>query len=150
MKYSTYISAAKKISAYGQKSKAQRIISHAIDMEKREIDKIKFNILVGSVKLFKDAKFVETRILKEKESDTLLFIFESNDGKNSHILNTRLEDDGSVRWFDGNLLGDRHSVKNLNSLIKHIRNYQEDFIKLLEDKNLKNRELKVIERTFYI
>ena len=45
MNYSTYISAAEKLSSFGQKQKALLFIKHANDLEKKKIDDLKFNIL---------------------------------------------------------------------------------------------------------
>ena len=38
MNYSTYISAAEKLSSFGQKQKALLFIKHANDLEKKKID----------------------------------------------------------------------------------------------------------------
>jgi len=57
MNYSTYISAAEKLSSLGQKQKALNFINHANELERKKINELKFNILVGEVRPFKDAKF---------------------------------------------------------------------------------------------
>ena len=149
MNYTTYISAAEKLSTLGQKKIASSFIEHANKIEERKISELKFNILVGETKPFKDAKFTEARVLREKEANTIMFIFKSGND-NTHRINTTINKDGSVKWQSGNLLLDRHSVKNLDKLLKHISNYKKDIVKVLGDMKIDKKNLKVINRTFYI
>ena len=44
MNYSTYISAAEKLSSLGQKQKALILIDHANNQERKKINELKFNI----------------------------------------------------------------------------------------------------------
>jgi hypothetical protein len=41
MNYSTYISAAEKLSSFGQKQKALALINHANDLERKKINELK-------------------------------------------------------------------------------------------------------------
>jgi hypothetical protein len=88
MNYTTYISASEQVSTLGQKDLAKRFIKHANDIVSKQLNTFNFDILVG-VKPFIGAKFVETRILREKESNTIMFIFKS--GTNTHRINTTLK-----------------------------------------------------------
>ena len=101
MNYTTYISAAEKLMTFGQKNKANSLIEHANKIEERKISELKFNILVGEVKEFKDAKFTEARVLREKEANTIMFIFKSGND-NTHRINTTINKDGSINFIYSN------------------------------------------------
>lgn len=147
MNYTTYISASEKISKFGQKDLAERFINHANDIVSKQLNTYNFDILVG-VKPFIGAKFVETRVLREKESNTIMFIFKS--GSNTHRINTTLKSNGDIVWHDGNLLNNRNSVRRLESLTKIIVEYNKDIQKLLSEMNLQADQLRLVHRTFYI
>ena len=149
MNYTTYISAAEKLITFGQKNKANSFIEHANKIEKRKISELKFNILVGEVKAFEDAKFIEARVLREKESNTIMFIFKSGND-NTHRINTTINKDGSVKWQSGNLFLDRYSVKNFDKLLRHITNYQKDIISVITAMSISKEAINLVNRTFYI
>lgn len=149
MNYTTYISAAEKLSTLGQKKLASSFIEHANKIEERKISELKFNILVGETKPFKDAKFTEARVLREKEANTIMFIFKSGND-NTHIINSTINKDGSVKWQSGNLFLDRYSVKNFDKLVKHITNYQKDIIGVTKSMSIGKKDISIINRTFYI
>jgi hypothetical protein len=149
MNYTTYISAAEKLITFGQKSKANSFIEHANKIEERKISELKFNILVGEVKAFEDAKFIEARVLREKESNTIMFIFKSGND-NTHRINTTINKDGSVKWQSGNLFLDRYSVKNFDKLLRHITNYQKDIISVITAMSIGKEAINLVNRTFYI
>ena len=148
MDYKTYISAAKKVSSLGQKELSMKFIKHAELLEEMKIIDMKFDILVGEVKLFKGAKFQSTRVIREKEGNTIIFIFISGD--NTHRINVTINKDGSVSWLDGNKFSNRQSVNSFIKLFKHLRNYKKDIIKLLEELSLTDKDLNFLNRTFYI
>jgi len=154
MNYTTYISAAEKLATFGQKNKSMAIIKHAIGMEERKIKELEFDILVGEVKPFNGAKFLSSRVIREKEGITIIFIFTSGDpllpNSNTHRINVTINKDGSIKWHDGNLFLDRKSVKKFDNLVKHLFNYQKDMVKVLSDLSLSKDDLNVITRTFYI
>ena len=149
MNYTTYISAAEKLNTLGQKKLANSFIEHANKIEERKISELKFNILVGEVKAFKDAKFAEARVLREKEANTIMLIFKSGND-NTHRINTTINKDGSVKWQSGNLFLDRYSVKNFDKLLRHITNYQKDIINVLAGMSIDKKDINLVNRTFYI
>lgn len=146
MDYSTYISAAEKVAALGQKELSKKFLSHASDIVKKKVLEYNFDILVGQVKTFIGAKFVETRVLREKESNTIMFIFKS--GINTHRINTTLKNNGEIVWHDGNLFSNRKSVRDFDKLIMILVEYNRDIQKLMKEMNI--TEIKIISRTFYI
>jgi hypothetical protein len=148
MNYSTYISAAEKLSSFGQKQKAMKLIDHANDLERKKINNLKFNILVGEVRPFKDAKFHSALILKEKEANTIMCIFQSD--TNTHRISAKIKQGGEIRWSDGNLFLDRQSVKSYERLLDHLTNYRNDVQKLLGEIETKRDDIKVVNRSFYI
>ena len=148
MNYSTYASAAEKLSSFGQKQKALALIKHASDLELKKINDLKFNILVGEVRPFKDAKFHSAQIIREREANTIMCIFQSD--VNTHRINAKIKPGGEVQWSDGNLFLDRQSVKSYERLLDYLTNYQNDVQKLLSEIELKKDDLKVVNRTFYI
>jgi hypothetical protein len=148
MNYSTYASAAEKLASFGQKQKALALIKHASDLEQKKINDLKFNILVGEVRPFKDAKFHSAQVLREREANTIMCIFQSD--ANTHRINAKIKPGGEVQWSDGNLFLDRQSVKSYERLLDCLTNYQSDVQKLLSEIELKKDDLKVVNRTFYI
>lgn len=148
MNYSTYISAAEKLASFGQKQKALAIINHANEIEKRKIDELKFNILVGEVRPFKDAKFHSAQVMREREANTIMCIFQSD--VNTHRINAKIKPGGEIRWSDGNLFLDRQSVKSYEKLLEYLTNYQNDVQRLLDEIELKKDDIKVVNRSFYI
>jgi hypothetical protein len=109
---------------------------------------MKFDILVGEVKSFNNAKFQSARVIREKEGNTIIFIFSSGD--NTHRVNVTINKDGYVSWLDGNKFSNRQSVNSFIKLFKHLRNYKKDIIKLLDELSLTETDLKFSNRTFYI
>lgn len=148
MNYSTYISAAEKLSSFGQKQKATELIKHATSLEQKKINDLKFNILVGEVRPFKDAKFHSVQVIREREANTLMCIFQSD--VNTHRINAKVKPDGVVQWSDGNLFLDRQSVKSYEKLLEYLTNYQNEVQKLLSEIEIQKNDLKVVNRTFYI
>jgi hypothetical protein len=148
MKYTTYISAAEKLSALGQKEISKKFLTHANEIVNKRLTEFDFDILVGQVKHFDGAKFAETRVLREKEASTIMFIFKS--GTNTHRINTTLRHNGEIVWHDGNHFCNRKSVKSFEKLINIIVEYNKDIHKLLNEMQLKSDALKLIQRTFYL
>jgi hypothetical protein len=148
MRYTTYISAAEKLSALGQKEIAKKFLSHANDIVTKRISEFDFDILVGQVKHFNGAKFAETRVLREKEANTIMFIFKS--GTNTHRINTTLRHNGEIVWHEGNHFCNRKSVKSFEKLIGVIVEYSTDIQKLLTEMQLNQNKLRLIQRTFYL
>jgi hypothetical protein len=148
MKYSTYISTAEKMSSLGQKKKASIMVAHAIEQQRKRINDLKFNILVGEVRPFKDAKFHSAQVLREREANTVTFIFKSD--SNTHRIGARLKKDGSFLWSDGNLFLDRFSVRSFEKLVEYLSSYQPDIQKLLSEIEVDKESIKVINRTFYL
>jgi hypothetical protein len=148
MRYTTYISAADKLSALGQKELAKKFLTHANDIVNKRVSEFDFDILVGQVKTFNGAKFAETRILREKEANTIMFIFKS--GTNTHRINTTLRHNGEIVWHDGNHFSNRKSVRSFEKLIQIIVEYSMDAQKLLAEMQISPSSLKVIQRTFYL
>jgi len=146
MNYSTYISAAETLKSLGQKEKAEEFIKHANDIEDRKISQIDFDILVGEVKSFKNAKFHSVRVIREKEGNTIMCIFKSGD--NTHRINSTIKNDGSLVWSDGNLFQNRKSVNNFNKLVNHLKNYKKEIIKISNELSI-NGDLKLVSRTYY-
>lgn len=148
MKYSTYIAAAEKMSLFGQKKRAAAVVSHAIEMERKRIDELNFNILVGEVRPFKGAKFHSAQVLREREANTIMCIFQSD--VNTHRISAKVKPSGEVQWSDGNLFLDRQSVKSFEKLLEYLTDYQQDVQKMLDEIELKKESIKVVNRTFYI
>lgn len=148
MKYSTYIAAAEKLSLFGQKKKAAAIVAHANEMERKKIDDLNFNILVGEVRPFKGAKFHSAQVLREREANTIMCIFQSD--VNTHRINAKVKPSGEVHWSDGNLFLDRQSVKSYERLLDYLTGYQQDVQKMLDEIEIRKENIKVVNRTFYI
>lgn len=148
MRYTTYISAAEKLSALGQKELAKKFMSHANEIVSKRVSEFDFDILVGQVKAFNGAKFVETRLLREKEANTVMFIFKS--GSNTHRINTTLRHTGEIVWHDGNHFCNRKSVRFFERLVGIIVEYNVELQKLLCEMSLEPKDLKITHRTFYL
>lgn len=148
MRYTTYISAADKLSALGQKDLAKKFLSHASEIVNKRVSEFDFDILVGQVKIFNSAKFVEARILREKEANTIMFIFKS--GSNTHRINTTLRHNGEIVWHEGNHFANRKSVKSFERLVSVIVEYSKDLQTLLNEMQLDTSRLKLIHRTLYL
>ncbi len=142
MNYNVYLSASETVYGYGQVELSKRFLEHAEYLERKKIENLKFDILVGNTKLFSGAKYESMRSIREKEGVTLLFIFKS--GENTHRINCNLKSDGSLVWADGNLFKNRLSVRKFSELIDHLSNYHKDIKKLNIDR------IKLVSRTFYI
>lgn len=148
MRYNTYISAAEKLTALGQRDLAMRFLSHANEIVNKRVSEFDFDILVGQVKAFNGAKFAETRLLREKEANTIMFIFKS--GANTHRINTTLRHTGEIVWHDGNQFCNRKSVRFFEKLVSIIVEYNKDLQKLLSQMGLQPSDLKITHRTFYL
>jgi hypothetical protein len=154
MKYSTYVSAAERLSLLGQKKKATELIEHALKQEKKKIDLLKFDILVGEVKAFKDAKFHSAQVMKERESNTIMCIFQSEvkseNMTNTHRICASIRQTGEVVYTDGNLFLDRKSVKSFERLLQYLIGYRSDVRKLLREAGIDKSHIRLSSRTFYI
>ena len=149
MKYSTYVSASEKVASLGQNLLAKKFIEHANLIEQKKIEGLKFDILVGKVKAFLDAKFNSVRVIREKEAITVMFIFTSGQN-NTHRINCTLRKNGEIVWCDGNLFKNRVSVKNFTKLFYHLTNYNKDIRNILKESGISVDSLNVVNRTFYI
>jgi len=145
--YSTYTSAADKMASYGQTDKAEEIRSHAKKMARMIIDNMTFGILVGNVRNFPSAKFDSGRIFKSGNAYTLQVIFKSDD--NTHIVNSKVTDNGEIAWTDGNKFMNRGSVIKFQQLVQQLGKFQPDFVSFLNENDLKTDDFKVVLRTFY-
>jgi len=148
MKYSTYIAAAERLSILGQKKKASALVDHAIMQERKKIDELNFNILVGEVRNFNGAKFHSVQVLREREANTLMCIFNSN--VNTHRICANLRPGGDVVWSDGNLFSDRQSVRSYEKLLACLSSYHPEIKKLLSEIEVSRESIKVVGRTFYV
>lgn len=148
MKYSTYIAAAERLSILGQKKKASSFVEHAIKQERKKIDDLNFNILVGEVRRFDGAKFHSAQVLREREANTLMCIFHSDN--NTHRICANLKPNGDVVWTDGNLFSDRQSVRSYEKLLRCLSSYHPDIKKLLSEIESSRDSIRVVGRTFYL
>lgn len=149
MKYSTYVSAAERLSLLGQKKKAAEFLAHALKQERKKIDQLNFDILVGEVRPFRDAKFHSAQILRERESNTLMCLFQS-ESVNTHKICATIRQNGEVSYSDGNLFLDRKSVRSFEKLLEFLIGYQPDVKKLLDESGIDQKSIRVLNRTFYI
>jgi YD repeat-containing protein len=147
--YSTYISAADKLSQYGQKTKADRLKSHADQMEMNRINEISFDILVGETRVFNNAKFIKANVSRESNANGILCVFNS-EPNNTHRIFATINKDGTVVWRDYNKFANRKSVNDYQRLLKMIANFNVEIKKLLSEMNLTPADIKVESRTFYI
>lgn len=147
--YSTYKSAADKLQSLGQKGKAKDMMSHAIEHEKQKTNMFSFNILVGDVKTFPDAKFVSLDVARESQAYSLIAVFKSGEN-NTHTVRAVISRDGAITWREGgNKFADRKSTNDFLKLIKMVSHYQESLIKLLDEMKLTTDQLSIVSRTFY-
>ena len=146
--YSTYMSAADKLAAYGQTDRAKEIRSHAVDMSRKEIDSMTFGILVGNVRPFPDAKFTSLDIFKSGSGWIMNSVFQS--GNNTHKVTSSVSPTGDITWMEGNKFLDRKSVKNFEELIVILCDVQDDLKGFLSENGLEPKNFKTVLRTFYI
>lgn len=147
--YSTYKSAADKLSHHGQKSRAEKLRSHAEEMEMNKINELSFDILVGETRAFNNAKFFKATVSRESNSNGILCIFTS-EPNNTHRVFATLNEDGSVVWREYNKFVNRKSVNDYQRLLRMLANFNVEIKKLLTEMNLTPDSLKVVSRTFYI
>lgn len=147
--YSTYISAADKLSSHGQKTKADRLRSHADEMEMKKINEMSFDVLVGETRVFNNAKFLKASTLRESNANGILCIFTS-EPNNIHRIFATLNDDGTVVWRDYNKFANRKSVNDYQRLLRMVAKFNNEVKKLLSEMNLTPDDIKVVQRTFYI
>lgn len=146
--YTTYVNAADKMSAFGQKSRADKVRSHADKTQMDKINETLFDILVGESRVYSGAKFLSAQAMKEKNSIGILCVFTS--GNNTHKVLATLENDGTLVWRDYNKFANRKSVNEYLKAVKILATTQQDIKRLLEEINIKPEELKVAARTFYL
>jgi len=147
--YSTYMRAADKMSGYGQTKKAEEVKSHAKNMAMMLIKNMDFDILVGSVKEFPGAKFLNARIFKSGTAWTLQVMFESNGGY-THSVMSKVTESGEITWQEGNKFMNRKSAIKFGQLIEQLCLFQPDFVGFLKEYNLNSGDLKLIKRTYYL
>jgi hypothetical protein len=142
----TYMSAADKLKKHGQKDRANKIISHSVEMESKKISTMSFDILVGP-REFPGAKYEKTMVMRESGSKGITFIFTS--GNNTHRILTTVSENGGISWRDGNKFANRKSVNDFQKLVSTLSTFDKEIIKLMDEMNLTSDILKVISRTFY-
>lgn len=147
--YSTYMRAADKMAGYGQTKKSEEVKSHAKKMAMMVIKNMDFDILVGSVKEFPNAKFHTARIFKSGTAWTLQVIFQS-EGNYTHSITSKVTEGGEISWQEGNKFMNRKSTIKFGQLIEQLCQYQPDFVGFLKDYNLNSGDLKLIQRTYYL
>ena len=147
--YSTYMSAADKMAGYGQTKKAEEVKSHAKSMSMMLIKNMEFDILVGNVKEFPMAKFLNARIFKSGTAWTLQVMFESNGGYTHNVI-SKVTPEGEISWQEGNKFMNRKSAIKFGQLIEQLCLFQPDFVGFLKEYNLNSGDLKLIQRTYYL
>lgn len=147
--YSTYIKAADKMSSYGQTKRAEDTKQHANKMAKIVIDNMTFDILVGNIKEFPNAKFNSARIFNSGTAWTLQVILKSP-GDYTHSIMSKVTNDGEISWQEGNKFMNRKSAIKFIQLIEQLCKFQPDFQIFLKENNLNSGDLKVIQRTYYL
>lgn len=148
LKYSTYSSAVDKLSQYGQKSRAERIKSHAEEMELLHINDMKFDILVGESRTFPGAKYQSVQVMRETASKAILMVFSSGD--NTHRVLANINADGTIVWRDFNKFANRRSVNEYQRAIRLLASFNPAVKKLVDEMGLSPESLNVVSRTFYI
>ena len=146
--YSTYMSAADKLAAYGQTDRAKDIRSHAVDMSRKAIDSMTFGILVGGVRPFADAKFTSLDVFKSGSGWIMNSVFQS--GNNTHKVTSSVSPTGDITWMEGNKFLDRKSVLNFQKMIVKLCESQDDLQSFLSEHGLSPEDLKPVLRTFYV
>jgi len=149
LNYSTYMSAADKMANYGQTKKAEEVKSHAKNMAMTIIKNMDFDILVGSVKEFPSAKFLNARIFKSGTAWTLQSMFESAGGYTHNVI-SKVTESGEITWQEGNKFMNRKSVIKFGQLIEQLCLFQPDFVGFLKEYNLNSGDIKLIQRTYYL
>jgi hypothetical protein len=147
--YSTYMSAADKMAGYGQVKKAEEVKAHAKNMSMMLIKNMEFDILVGNVKEFPMAKFLNARIFKSGTAWTLQVMFESNGGYTHNVI-SKVTPEGEISWQEGNKFMNRKSAIKFGQLIEQLCLFQPDFVGFLKEYNLNSGDLKLIQRTYYL
>ena len=149
LNYETYISASDKLSQHGQKQRGEKVKSHAIESETKKIKDISFDILVGDTRIFNDAKFHSVRVMREKNANAVMVVFESLPNNTHRVLAT-INPDGTVTWRDFNKFASRKSVNDYQSALRKLAGFEPDLKKMVEEMGLKPSELRVVPRTFYV
>ena len=139
--YSTYMSAADKLSAFGQVARSKEVKDHAVNMSRKVVDDMTFGIMVGDVKPFPEAKFTTG------EGWTLQAVFQS--GNNTHRIGCSVSDIGEIIWRDGNKFIDRKSVVKFQKSIISLAHSQIELVGYLKETGLQPEDLRLIQRTFY-
>lgn len=147
--YSTYMSAADKLAAHGQKGKSDRLRGHAEEMEMKRINEMSFDILVGETRTFNDAKFSKATISREKNAYGIMCIFNS-EPNHTHRVYATINNDGSIDWREYNKFANRKSVNEYQKLLKLLASFQPEVKKLLAEMKLDSSQLRVVSRTFYV
>jgi len=146
--YSTYMSAADKLAAYGQADRAKDIRNHAVDMSRKAIDSMTFGILVGNVRPFPDAKFTSLDIFRSGSGWIMNSVFQS--GNNTHKITSSVSPTGDITWLEGNKFLDRRSVLNFQKMIVKLCESNGDLQSFLSENGLSSEDLKPVLRTFYV
>ena len=146
--YSTYMSFADEVDAAGQSELADEAREHAVDIVRKEIDKMTFGILVGRVRPFPDAKFTSLDIFKSGSGWVMNVVFQSDN--NTHKVTSSVSPSGQITWMEGNKFLDRKSVKNFEELIVILCDVQDDLKGFLSENGLEPKNFKTVLRTFYI
>ena len=147
LNYSTYMSAADKLSAFGQVARSKEVKDHAVNMSRKVVDDMTFGIMVGDIKPFPEAKFTSLDIFKTGEGWTLQVVFQS--GNNTHRIGCSVSDIGEIIWRDGNKFIDRKSVVKFQKAIISLAHTQDELVSYLKETGLQPEDLRLIQRTFY-
>jgi hypothetical protein len=157
MNHTTYISASNKMEILGQSKTSKRMREHAKTMAYKSIKKLKFDILVGEIREYKDAYFESFRLDKRPGDDnispdkawSMYMIFKS--GKdNTHSIISHIDNNGNIKWDSGNKFMSRKSVNEFINLISLLSEFEEGFSKYFSHTKLNAKNLNVQNRTFYI
>ena len=147
LNYSTYMSAADKLSGFGQTARSKEVKDHAVNMSRKVVDDMTFGIMVGDVKPFPDAKFTSLDIFRTGEGWTLQAVFQS--GNNTHRIGCSVSNTGEVAWRDGNKFIDRKSVVKFQKAIISLAHSQDELVNYLKETGLQPEDLRLVQRTFY-
>jgi hypothetical protein len=149
LNYSTYMSFADKVAGLGQTGKADEVRAHALDIVRKEIENnLKFDILVGGVRPFPDAKFTSLDIFKSGSGWVMNVVFQS--GSNTHKVTSSVSTTGEITWREGNKFLDRRSVMDFKKMVVKLCESQDDLKSFLSENGLKPEDLNPVMRTFYI
>ena len=147
LNYSTYMSAADKLSAFGQTARYKEVKDHAVNMSRKVVDDMTFGIMVGDIKPFPEAKFASLDIFKTGEGWTLQAVFQS--GNNTHRIGCSVSNIGAIIWRDGNKFIDRKSVVNFQKALVSLAHSQDELVGYLKETGLQPEDLRLVQRTFY-